>query len=277
MNLQYYPPQTDLREYVRAYYYFATDKPALQPLCAELGNIRIMIQGGGKLQLPNSHSKRVSDAFLIGPTMGAYRVESDAGMRLFGIGIRPRGWATLFGIDAAEAADSIFDLTALVGSAASQVIEEIRNAPDSQAMACATDRFLSRLLNNCRFESRAYPYAIEYWLLNSPDFDLDGLIDMMDLSRRQTDRVAKRFFGASPKFLQRKYRALRAADWIRSAKTDRIALAGSAFYDQSHFIKEFKSFIGVTPGQFVDNQAQLITEIQARRRFAVVPHHLASV
>ncbi|NOX95748.1 MAG: helix-turn-helix domain-containing protein [Alphaproteobacteria bacterium] len=94
---------------------------------------------------------------------------------------------------------------------------------------------------------------------------IDKLIDVMDVSRRQTDRISKQIFGASPKLLQRKYRALRAADHIRTGQTLGAMAAGQSFYDQSHYIKEFRSFIGVTPQQFAGNQAALISAIQTKR------------
>lgn len=276
MELRYYLPRADLRDYVRAYYYFATDIPSVQPLCAELGNIRVVLDGAGELGMPGGETTPISAAFLIGPTMGAYTMTARAGTRVFGVGIRPRGWGALLGVNAEEAADSVFDLAAFAGGSARHTIEEIRNAQSLADMAAAADRFFADLIVRRERKLLRYPDAMEHWLLSPDDLDLDRLVDAMDLSRRQTDRLAKQFFGASPKLLQRKYRALRAADRIRAGESDWLAAAGDAFYDQSHFIKEFKTFVGVTPGQFIRHQAQLIAEVQERRRLEAVPLPLAS-
>lgn len=277
MDLQYYPPRADLREYVRAYYVFSTREAAVQPLCAELGNIRILLSGGGRLHMPDGAVSQISTAFLIGPTMGAYRMEANSGSRVFGIGIRPKGWVAMLGVDAEEASDRVVDLTAFSGGAARVAIEEIKNAGAMPEMAAAADRYFAFLLDQRARKRCVYPEALAHWLLDPDDLDIDRLIEMMDVSRRQTDRLAKRFFGASPKRLQRKYRALRAADRFRAGERDWIAAAGLSFYDQSHFIKEFKKFIGVTPRQFIDNQAALIAEIQSRRRIETLGGSLASL
>ncbi len=277
MELNYFIPRADLREYVRAYYHYATDVKSVQPMCAELGNIRVLLNGSGRVHFPDGDETDFSTAFLLGPTTGAYKMTANAGTRVFGVGIRPRGWGALLGINANETADQVYDLTAFIGRVAGCAIEEIRNAPDFRAMADAADRFFTGLIRIRENRRRAYPDAFEQWLRNPDNLDLDRLVEMMDVSRRQTDRVAKQYFGASPKLLQRKYRALRAADRIRSCEKLSVAAAGDAFYDQSHFIREFKNFIGVTPGQFMNSEAELIGEVQTKRQLAAVHLPLASI
>jgi len=228
MELQYFLPREDLQGFVRVYYYFATDTPAVLPVCAELGNIRVLLNGAGRLQMPDGKYTAIAAAFLIGPTSGAYKMDAQAGTRVFGVGIRPRGWGALLGINAAETANRVFDLTAIAGHIAGYAIEEIRNAANLQEMAAAADRFFLALMERRASKACTYPQAFEQWLLNPNDLDLDCLVEMMDVSRRQTDRVAKQFFGASPKVLQRKYRALRAADRIRAGDTSWLNAAGHA-------------------------------------------------
>ena len=277
MDLRYILPRPDLRPFVRAYYYFAVQEQAVQPLCAELGNIRVVLDGAGSLTMPDGKQRQIKSAFLIGPTMGAYTMDAIAGTRVFGVGVRPRGWKMLMGIDAQEAADQVFDLSDLAGSIGAGAIDEIRNAPDLPAMANAADRFFDAIITRRMTNQCAYPEAFQNWLMNSNELNLDRLIECMDVSRRQTDRLAKEYFGASPKFLQRKYRALRAADRIRSGVFDWKIAAGDDYYDQSHFIREFKTFIGVTPGQFIGHRATLIEQVRDNRRLMSAELPLASL
>ena len=278
MLLKYHIPRADLLDHVRAYYYFSTDVASLQPLCAELGNIRVILEGGGFIHMPNGEKQTIPKAFLLGPTMGAYCMEATAGSRVFGVGIRPKGWLELCGISAEEATDRVIDLTALAGGMARSSIDEICNATNLSDQAAAADLFFANILANKSANSaRGYSEAIGNWLLDQTDPNMDALIASMDVSRRQTDRLAKLYFGASPKFLQRKYRALRAADRIRAGEKKWMSAAGGSFYDQSHFIKEFKSFIGVTPSEFMGNQAALISEIQTQRRNNLTSIPLASL
>ncbi|GJL91622.1 MAG: hypothetical protein DHS20C04_12810 [Hyphococcus sp.] len=277
MALEYFLPREDLRDHVRAYYYFSVEEPTIQPLCAEMGNIRVVLNGGGRLHTPDGGKQNITSAFLIGPTMGAYCMEAHAGTQVFGIGIRPQGWVSLCGVSAEEVTDKVVDLTSFAGGLARSSIDEMRNARSLTEMAAAADRFFARLLSRqTARRSLGYSKVLANWLLDPQELSLDVLMSSMDVSRRQTDRIAKLYFGASPKFLQRKYRALRAADRIRGGDLDWMSAAGDAYYDQSHFIKEFKTFVGVTPKQFIGNQAQLISEIQSQRRAQSLTLPLAS-
>ncbi len=273
MLLRYHLPRADLRAYVRAYYLFETDRRTVQPLAAELGNIRCLLAGSGRFLFADGSTAPFAPAVLIGPTMAAYALEAEAGTRAFGIGILPRGWQALLCVSAEEIADRVVDLSALAGRAARSTGEEIMNAPDLPAMAAAADRFFAFLLNRRAARRAPYPRALEQWLLNPNDLDLDALVDLMDVSRRQTERLAKQFFGASPKILQRKYRALRAADRILfDGAHDWLEAAGPAFYDQSHFIKEFRTFVGASPHDYTRNAAELVSTIQTKRRAEIVGH-----
>ena len=277
MLLNYFRPRIDLVDYVRTYYYYATPIKTVQPLCAELGNIRILLNGGGRVSTPTGEVIEISSAFLLGPTMGAYSIECDPGTRVFGIGVRPRGWGVLMGVDASELANRTVDLSALAGKIATHSIEVIANASTTGEMAAAADEFFSAILDKKIAKACAYPEALEHWLNNPGDLDLDRLMVMMDKSQRQTDRLANQFFGASPKRLQRKYRTLRAADVMRSGVHDWRIAAGVGIYDQAHFIREFKAFVGVTPGQFTNHQASLIEAVQDRRFLGDKPLPLATI
>ncbi|GJL95527.1 MAG: hypothetical protein DHS20C05_19320 [Hyphococcus sp.] len=277
MELEYLLPDQALSDYVRAYYYFATPTDAMQPICAELANIRIVLEGSGELIMPERAPTPITSAFLIGPTSGAYLMHAHAGTRVFGIGIRPRGWAHLFSINAFEAADKILDLTDVARKVAGVELAEVTQADDLATMAKVCDRYFAALLERRTGRINPYPQAIETWLLNDDDLNIDHLMQTMSVSRRQMDRLAKKYFGASPKVLQRKYRALRAADRLREGIVHWRAAAGPSFYDQSHFIKEFKTFVGVTPAQYMDNQAALMRAVQAKRHLNHVDLPLASV
>lgn len=277
MELHYHLPRKGLSAYIRCYYCFVTETDAVQPLSAELGNIRVVLSGGGRLKPPGGAALNLSNAYLIGPTSGAYTVEARAGTRVFGVGILPRGWGALLGISAAEVADQVIELAAFMGPASSAALERIRAAASLPEMAAIADAYFAMLIERQARRRGYYPAAIERWLLDPRDLDLDRLVDMMDVSRRQTDRLAKQYFGASPKLLQRKYRALRAADRLLAGPACWRAAAGDAFYDQSHFIKEFRAFVGVTPLEFLNNQASLAAAVRGERGRAVAAHPLAEL
>ncbi len=73
------------------------------------------------------------------------------------------------------------------------------------------------------------------------------------MAKRTLERLFSRYVGISPSWVIRRYRLYEAADRLdRSEIVDWPRLAADlGYYDQAHFIKDFKKMIGVSPGEYV--------------------------
>lgn len=70
-------------------------------------------------------------------------------------------------------------------------------------------------------------------------------------SKRQLQRVLQHYVGLSPKWILRKYRMHQALDKLEADNFDLQQLLLDLDYsDQSHFIRDFKSFTGTTPRHY---------------------------
>ncbi|MDB5690154.1 MAG: putative AraC family transcriptional regulator, partial [Sphingomonas bacterium] len=92
--------------------------------------------------------------------------------------------------------------------------------------------------------------------------------ELSGTSPRQLARLANRIYGAPPKLLARKYRALRAAHLLCDSGDDGFSAARDAFYDQSHLIREVRRFTGLTPTQYRENPPPVTRLMLQRRWFA---------
>ena len=114
-----------------------------------------------------------------------------------------------------------------------------------------------------RFESQieTVPHwfirAVDEWLEQQLSPDVSDLEKVTGLSRRQIEKMTKQIYGASPKLLQRKYRALRTANTIANGNGDWQDFIDEAYYDQSHCIREIKEFVGITPGAIKEHVSRL--------------------
>ncbi len=82
---------------------------------------------------------------------------------------------------------------------------------------------------------------------------VEMLAERFDLGLRQLQRVFREYVGVSPKWVIRRHRLIEAAERLRSPdeSIDFAVLALDLGYaDQSHFIRDFKTMVGMTPAEF---------------------------
>lgn len=86
-------------------------------------------------------------------------------------------------------------------------------------------------------------------------YDLEN---QFNLTKRTMQRLFSRYVGVSPSWVIRRYRLHDAVDQLDQGEiVDWPALAVDlGYFDQAHFIKDFKKIIGVSPGEYVRRVSQ---------------------
>lgn len=274
VSLRYFAPAEPLRGLISSYYLFETDVPRVDDLLrAELAQIRFTLKGRLVSRFADGKVVESPRAQINGPTSGPVVFEGHGPLTVLGAGLMPVGWATLIGCHADELADNAVPLDAVIGPAAAGTLERLLNAGSSHAMVAALDTLFMGLAERARTVPRWFTLAADEWLMASAAPQVDDLVEATGMSARQIERLAKRVYGASPKLLARKYRALQAAVRMGTGEAQTwMDAAGDAFYDQPHFIREFKQFIGMTPHRFaVESAPVLRLTIERRRQLPTLP------
>ncbi len=88
-----------------------------------------------------------------------------------------------------------------------------------------------------------------------PPVRIDRMADSLGIGQRRLERTFETSLGMTPKHLTRLARFLRACQRLREAPEARLTgiAYDAGFYDQAHFIHEFRTFAGMTPGKFAAN------------------------
>lgn len=269
IRLEYLPPPPDLRAYISAYYLFETDEPHFADIeRADVAQLRAFLTGSGELNFSGGGCYQNFPLSLFGPRMSATSVILKGPVRLFGIGLLPAGWSALTKLSAANYADTLVDAAAILGV----------DTLEAMAMlsGLATLAEMAEVMNNVarRYESFAekvphwFIRAVDEWLEQRLSPDIADLEKATGLSRRQIEKMTKQIYGAAPKLLQRKYRALRTANAISNGNGDWQDFIDDAYYDQSHCIREIKEFVGITPGAIKEHTSRLSELTFARSQLA---------
>jgi AraC-like DNA-binding protein len=157
------------------------------------------------------------------------------------------------------------------------------------ALSTAWDTLVQRLRNQVaqgRYEEAAttlQDFLIQKALLRAYDLKLvrtaakllyhtkgqcriEELADYCHASVRQLQRGFQRAVGASPKFFARTLRFEQAQRRLMfEPETELTELAYQCgYFDQAHFIKEFKAFTGTTPSEYAQQMRQLQDALKSK-------------
>ncbi|PCD02895.1 AraC family transcriptional regulator [Sphingomonas spermidinifaciens] len=247
MQLEFLQPSAAVASLVTIFYLYRSDEPVIDGIeRADVGQIRFMLKGQGQLFFPDGHAEPSCPIMINGPGTGAAAYRVDGPFHCFGAALRPQGWGALIGIPAHERADRVTDGEAVFGAAGTALLDALRGETSVEAMAALVERFLLACARSIPPEHQRLCETVRKWLAASEAPRVAALFDAIPLSSRQVVRLVNHYFGAPPKLLERKFRALRAATALADGGDPREV--AELFYDQSHMIREIKHFTGHTPG-----------------------------
>ena len=267
VKLRYFAPPEALRIYFGSLYIFTESADRyLDVTRADVPQLRFMIQGSGKYHFHDGEVAATPEICLLGPTLGATRFELDGPACVIGVSLLPAGWVSLDGGDASLLADRLRDMSAEKKGAMAALLAGLRDMHDPDAIAAHCWSVLAQWVRPLRDASWRLLEAVDAWLMGEGSPRIEALVEQTGLSPRQLARLTNRYYGCPPKLLARKYRALRCSARIALDQHSWQELCEDGrFYDQSHFIREIKHFIGLTPHQ-LQTEPTAVAQLTLLRR-----------
>ena len=267
VGLRYWTPPEQLRDYFGSIYMFTVNRDQYEDMTrADMPQLRFMLSGGGYYTFSTGERMDTHEVCMLGATMGATRFNLFDRTLAFGVSVLPLGWLGL-GCDSADAwINQGYDAVERHGPQYASMLETLRSTRDPDAAVTQLWAFLAAQLNPVPDETRDMVRIIDTWLSENNNPDIEDLITATGLSPRQVARHTNRLYGAPPKLLARKYRALRcAAQIVIDRKNWRELCEEGTFYDQPHFIREIKQFLGLTPHQLLSDPTE-VARLTVQRR-----------
>ena len=249
ISLVFAPPSPDLAPFVSTFYLFRTDLPRIEDVDrADVAQIRFMLKGAGEFTFANGAVEPSCEVMINGPGTGAAAYQVDGPFHCFGIALRPLGWGAFVDRPANLCADHAIDGAAMWGTGACEVLRRLRGCGSIEAMIGIAEPFLLAARRPVAPDHAALIDHVRRWISAPRIAPVEDMLAGLDFSERHVVRLVNRYFGAGPKLLARKMRALRAAACLVEGRPIDAGLADQ-FYDQPHMIREIRHFTGKTPGQ----------------------------
>jgi AraC-like DNA-binding protein len=263
--LRYFAPAEDVRDLVSVYYLFEDDQPRFADNeRAAIAQLRFLLEGSAVISFADGSSFSHEGAVLQGPSTGAMHVDVTGPFRMFGIGVLPAGWAISTRKSAAEYTDKAVNAAEVFTQEIDKNLEYLRGCKTPEEMVAWADKVYRSLKPRLKPETAAFTKMVDEWLSSEPSPPISGLMERSTQSSRQVLRTVNKLYGMPPKYLARKYRALRAARAYAEHNEEELLELVDAFYDQSHMIREVKFFAGVTPTQLRVGEGEIARLIDQR-------------
>lgn len=171
---------------------------------------------------------------------------------IFGVALYPYAIPALFGVPAYRLSNQVVDLRLLSGDTGRMLADEVLGASTNDKRAEVITRFVAR-------HTQALPPltgAMHAIFAAHGDVEVGAIAEEYGLSRRQFERAFKQLAGFTPALYARIVRFQAFVDDPQSKHKSPAEIAHSlGYYDQAHFINEFKMFSGYPPTRYFDNTA----------------------
>ena len=260
-------PSPALQGYVTFFYFVDVDGPLTDFLYPEWGNVRFAIRGRWDVHMQGFDTPTPDDGALFGPTDRPGRIVT-AGGRCVGFGMTPIGWHRLIGGDADAMANRIAPLDERLGFDGQALHRALLAEPDEAASVAMIERLLLARLET-RPPVSASIRAVDRALRMRPA-EVSGFAELAGMSERTLSRLCLRTFGFAPKRLLRLQRFLDTLGRIRSAIGGSVADSIDAYFDQAHFYRDFRDFMGTTPRAYQRAPRRLMAAAAAEQKRAGV-------
>ncbi len=258
LMMRYMPPCAELSGRVTSYYVMeapaGTSLDLHDFLIPEWPNLRCLLQGTATLTLHGTHrfSAPSPAAVLFGSTNKAIRVHLEGQFKLVGVGLFPRGWRDLISVPASDWTNRMDGLEKAWGHDPTTVWAALAVADSDATVARLLDQMLLQRLRALHPARAPASVDLVEQLLVDPDLtSVETIAERTGLSLRQIERISMRSYGMSPKQVIRKFRFLRTVSTLaKSPDASWRDMIDVLYYDQSHFIRDFKQFTGLTPTEY---------------------------
>ncbi len=176
--------------------------------------------------------------------------------RTFGVKFHPGAFYPFVNFPVSRLTDKRVSLESALGLDTQALESAVLAHEDERASMAEVERFLRTRLP-ARDETVDRVRSIVERIIADPELvKVDALVEEFGLGKRALQRLFSQYVGVGPKWVIQRFRLHEAAEQLAKlgpGETPRLAdLAASlGYFDQAHFIKDFKALVGQSPADYL--------------------------
>jgi hypothetical protein len=268
MDYQTFQPHPDLEAIVKCYWTLEVpagmndEKQRIVPDgCIEMAFIL-----GEDIQRYTSETDFILQprAMILGQITAPFFIRPAGYVNTFAVRFYPYGFANFVDTPLKELSDKETPLELLFGTKAARELErQIAEATGTRERIERVEHFLSGALRSKTTMDKIVRTTIDTLVSTSGNSPIHSILKNDPSKRRQLERKFARQIGMSPKQLGKVIRLQAALKMLLGTGSEKLTAIAyeTEYYDQAHFIRDFKEFTGTTPTEFIDDKRMALSAL----------------
>lgn len=268
MNYQTFQPHSDLASVVKCYWILEVpaDMNSQRQRIIPDGCIEMIFVLGEDVKRYTTGDEFIIQprAMILGQITEPFIVEPTGYVNSFSIRFYPYGFASFAPVPIKDLANKETPIYLLFGKTISRNLEQkIVQAKDTKERIEIIEAFLLNRLKNKITIDNIVKTTIDTILLTGGSVSINTILKDDASKRRQLERKFMKQIGISPKQLGKVIRMQTALQLLLDQKLENFTAIAyeSEYYDQAHFIKDFKEFTGTTPKEFLEDDKMTLSSL----------------
>ena len=261
MDYQTFQPHPDLASLISCYWTLEvpkTEETQRQRIIPD-GTIEMAFILGDDIKRYTSEDDFIIQprAMVLGQTIDPFYIEPTGFVNTFAIRFYPYGFANFVTAPIRTLANKETPINTLFEENIADQLEQdiIQATSTKQRIEIIESFFLKKLSDQVRVNS-IVKTTVETLLATKGGTSISDILKEDLSKRRQLERMFVKQIGASPKQLGKLIRLQSALKMLLNEEGESLTHIAYQhdYYDQAHFIKDFKAFTGVAPKDFLGNE-----------------------
>ena len=190
-----------------------------------------------------------SKNLLAGQIRKHFLLENTGTASILGIKFRPTSLTQLYNLDMCLLTDKVVDIRVLKHPA--PLIRAVHASDDHYERVYLLNEYFKNLPMVKNWQQMPVDKAVDLISKKNGMITITEVCEVAGIGERQLENLFKKYIGLSPKFFSRIIRFNYIFQLVQKDDQNWTSLAyEAAYYDQSHFIRNFRSFTGERPSAY---------------------------
>lgn len=256
MVYQEYPIAEPLKPFVKVIWAMESEECSAPPMrilpdsCVELV---IHFNDPYKTTFSNNETAIQPQSFVVAQMNNFIEIQPNGKTGMISVRFSAQGAYHFFGMPMKEIANGVVDLKLIWNNLAKEIEERIVSCDDTNQRSEIIQHYLLiQLAKNGKVDT-TLDHSLSLIYSTQGQIRVGEIATKLGMSNRQLVRKFGNSIGLSPKEFARIIKFIGSLNYLKASRGDNLAEVAHTcgYYDQAHFIHDFKEYSGLTPLQFL--------------------------